>query len=175
MNSYVLTDTQNVITNIIALDSAEAAESMGARPYYVEAEVGQEYSYPGLSALKEQLVSQSKIDLASYLESHPLTWTDKLSYSITQEKQAQLTSTLVCAQADGQPPEWNSTGGVCKEWDVKELTALGVAIKDRVKALVKYQQKKELEIRAATTQDELDAIVVDYDTVPVPQLPEDSQ
>lgn len=124
---------------------------------------------------KKYKIAQSKADLSAYLESHPLLWTDGEYYSITAERQAQLTSTLVCAQADGQPPEWNSTGGVCREWDVQELTALGVAIKDRVKALVKYQQEKELEIMASTTQDELDAIVVDYDIVPVPHLPEAGQ
>lgn len=118
-----------------------------------------------LPDLKEIRIEQSKSDLAAYLESHPYLWTDGEYYSITQEKQAQLTSTLVCAQADGQPPEWNSTGGVCREWDVQELTALGVAIKDRVKALVKYQQTQEVAIRNAATQEELDAIVVDYNSV----------
>lgn len=128
-----------------------------------------------LKELKEYIIQQSKADLAAYLESHPLLWTDGQYYSITQEKQAQLTSTIVCAQADGQPPEWNSTGGVCRKWDAQELTALGVAIKDRVKALVKYQQEMEIMILNAATQEELDAITVDYDTVPAPQLPEVSQ
>lgn len=121
-----------------------------------------------LHEIKSKRIEQSKSDLASYLESHPLQWTDKEYYSITAEKQAQLTSTIVCAQADGQPPEWNSTGGVCREWDVQELVALGVFIKNRVKALVSYQQTQEVAMRNATTQEELDAIVVDYDSVPIP-------
>lgn len=123
-----------------------------------------------LAQSKEARIYQSKADLAVYLESHPLLWTDGESYSITQEKQAQLTSTLVCAQADGEQPEWNSTGGVCRKWETQELTALGVAIKNRVKALVKYQQTQEVAIRNAATQEELDAIVVDYGSVPVPPL-----
>lgn len=118
-----------------------------------------------LDEKKHMRIQQSKDDLAAYLESNPILWTDGLTYSITAERQAQLTSTLVCAQADGQPPEWNSTGGVCREWDAQELTALGVAIKNRVKALVKYQQEKELEIMAAASQEALDAIEVDYDSV----------
>lgn len=36
----------------------------------------------------------------------------------------------------------NSTGGVCRKWDTQELTALGIAIKNRVKTLVKYQQTR---------------------------------
>lgn len=114
----------------------------------------------------EARIAQSKADLATYLETHPITWTDGEQYSITAERQAQLTGTVVAAQADGQPPEWNSTGGVCREWDVAELTALAVAIKNRVKALVKYQQTQEVAMRSAATREELDAIVVDYDSVP---------
>ena len=119
-----------------------------------------------LSGAIESRIAQSKEDLAAYLESHPITWTDGEQYSITAERQAQLTGTVVAAQADGQPPEWNSTGGVCREWDVAELTALAVAIKNRVKALVKYQQTQEVAMRNAASREELDAIVVDYDSVP---------
>ena len=119
-----------------------------------------------LSGAIEARIAQSKEDLAAYLETHPITWTDGEQYSITAERQAQLTGTVVAAQADGQPPEWNSTGGVCREWDVAELTALAVAIKNRVKALVKYQQTQEVAMRNAASREELDAIVVDYDAVP---------
>lgn len=117
---------------------------------------------PGAKAIR---IAKSKADLADYLESHPLTWTDGNQYSITQEKQAQLTSTLVSAQVDGEPPEWNTTGGQCREWKLEELAALGVAIKHRVKALVKYQQGKEIAMNAAATMEELERVVVDYDSV----------
>ena len=69
------------------------------------------------------------------------------------------------AQVDGEPPEWNTTGGQCRAWDVAELSALGVAIKNRVKALVKYQQGQELAMDAAQTMAELEAIEVNYVTV----------
>lgn len=153
----------NVITNVIVIPDGSEPEEYGGMPLPEETWIG-DYYIP-LDTLKADKIQQSKADLASYLEGHPLQWTDGEYYSITAEKQAQLTSTLVCAQADGQPPEWNSTGGVCREWDVQELTALGVAIKDRVKALVKYQQRQEVAMRNAATQEELEAIVVDYDSV----------
>ena len=114
---------------------------------------------------KATKIAKSKADLECYLASHPLTWTDGEAYSITLDKQAQLTATLVSAQVDGEPPEWNTTGGQCRAWDVGELSALGVAIKNRVKALVKYQQGQELAMDAAQTMAELEAIEVDYDTV----------
>ena len=118
-----------------------------------------------LENLKTQRIADSKTALAEYLEAHPIQWTDGEYYSITQEKQNQLTSTLVSAQIDGESPEWNSTGLVCKQWNIEDLAALGVAIKNRVKKLVKYQQAKEIEINAAETLDELNSIVVDYDSV----------
>lgn len=121
-----------------------------------------------LPGRKVSRIAQSKVDLASYLESHPIQWTDEQQYSITAEKQSQLIGTVVAAQADGQPPEWNSTGGVCREWDIAELVALSVAIKNRVKALVKYQQAQEVAMNSAATLEELESIVVDYDSVEAP-------
>lgn len=119
----------------------------------------------GLAVSKVAKISKSKQDLADYIAAHPLQWTDGEKYSITAEKQAQLTATIVCAQADGQAPEWNSTADVCRAWDIVELSSLGVAIKNRVKALVKYQQTQEVAMRNACTLEELEAIVVDYDSV----------
>ena len=143
----------------------ESGVVIGWEPDQEAYEAAMEVANP-LSGAIESRIAQSKEDLAAYLESHPITWTDGEQYSITAERQAQLTGTVVAAQADGQPPEWNSTGGVCREWDVAELTALAVAIKNRVKALVKYQQTQEVAMRNAASRKELDAIVVDYDSVP---------
>lgn len=114
---------------------------------------------------KDKRIAQSKADLASYLIDHPIQWTDGECYSITEEKQNQLMGTLMAAQLDGKKPEWNTTGGVCKEWELSELTTLAVAIKDRVKALVKYQQTQELAMYNARTLQELEAIEVDYSNV----------
>ena len=129
---------------------------------------------------KETRIQQSKTDLAAYLEANPLLWTDGEYYSITAERQAQLTSKIMAAtmaQNLSQPYTltWNSTGEVCKAWTLQDLSALAFAIDARVTALVTYQQTQEVAMRNAATQEELDAIVVDYDTVPVPQLPEVSQ
>lgn len=118
-----------------------------------------------LPVRKAQRIAKSKEDLEAYLLTHPLTWTDGEQYAITEEKQNQLTSTLMAAQLDGNKPEWNTTGGVCKEWELSELTSLAVAIKNRVKSLVKYQQSKEMELNAATTLDELEKISIDYSSI----------
>lgn len=128
---------------------------------------------PDLEPIKVARIARSKTDLASYLEAHPLQWTDGEYYSITAEKQQQLTSKLFSAyvkKSSGIPYDltWNSTGDVCREWTLQDLSALAFAIDARVTALVSYQQTQEVAMRDAATLDELDAIAVDYDSVEVP-------
>lgn len=123
-----------------------------------------------LEAIKTKRIANSKADLSAYLVSHPLQWTDGEYYSITAEKQAQLTSKIMAATmaqtlSSDYHLTWNSTGEVCKEWTLQDLASLAFAIDARVTALVTYQQTKEVEIRNATTQEELDAIEVNYDEV----------
>lgn len=123
-----------------------------------------------LGEAKAARIAQSKADLAVYLETHPLPWTDGLEYSITAEKQSQLMGKLFAATIADAKKEpynltWNSTGEVCKAWTLADLTALAFAIDARVTALVSYQQHQEVAMRNAATQDELDVIVVNYDSV----------
>lgn len=123
-----------------------------------------------LAENKAARIEQSKTDLAAYLATHPLLWTDGQYYSITAEKQAQLTSKIMASTMASQTSApytltWNSTGETCTEWTLSDLSALAFAIDARVTALVSYQQTQEVAMRNAATQDELDAIVVDYDTV----------
>lgn len=128
---------------------------------------------PDLDPIKAQRIAQSKVDLAAYLEDHPIQWTDGEYYSITEEKQQQLTGKLMAAiMAQSMSTDyhltWNSTGDVCREWTLQDLSALAFAIDARVTALVSYQQTQEVAMRNASTLAELDAIVVDYDSVEVP-------
>ena len=119
---------------------------------------------------KAARVAQSKADLETYLDTHPITWTDGQQYSITRDKQQQLTSKILSATIAQQTSTpytltWNSTGAECTAWELPELMALAFAIDARVTDLVSYQQAQEIAINSAQTQKELDAIVVDYDTV----------
>lgn len=123
-----------------------------------------------LDAAKDARIAQSKEDLATYLENHPLQWTDGEYYAITAEKQNQLTSKIMAATmaqtlSTDYALTWNSTGEVCKEWALTDLYALAFAIDARVTALVSYQQTQEVAMKNATTLDELNSIEVDYDTV----------
>lgn len=123
-----------------------------------------------LPAYKTARIVQTKTDLAAYLEAHPLQWTDGNYYSITEEKQNQLTRVFAVYEINtalGKPAklEWNDTGERCREWDKAELSMLASAINERVRQLVKYQQDMEVAIRNASTLEELEGIVVDYDMV----------
>lgn len=115
-------------------------------------------------------ITESKTALAEYLASHPLQWTDGKYYSVTSEKQALLTSNLSLYQlaaANGQSFKltWNSTGDECVEWVYEELAALALAIGTYVKPFVAHQQELELDIKACTTMEELNAIEINYDPV----------
>ena len=130
----------------------------------------EEISAERLEPLKENRIVQSKSDLQIYLVEHPLQWTDGKYYTITAEKQQQLTSKLLSAtfaQQSGTPYDlkWNDTEQVCVSWTLENLTALAFAIDARVTALVTYQQEKEREIRDAETLEELESITVNYDEV----------
>lgn len=119
---------------------------------------------------KQNKILKSKEDLAVYLSNHPLQWTDGNYYSITQEKQNQLTSKIMAAtMAQTLSQEynltWNSTGEVCQTWTLQDLSALAFAIDARVTKLVSYQQEKEVEIKNAQDKKELEAIIIDYDSV----------
>lgn len=123
-----------------------------------------------LDGMKEQKIIKSKTDLQTYLAEHPLQWTDGKYYTITAEKQQQLTSKLLSAtfaQQSGTPYDlkWNDTEQVCVSWTLENLTALAFAIDIKVTALVTYQQEKERLIRDAETLETLESIVVNYDEV----------
>lgn len=123
-----------------------------------------------LEEKKTERIAQSKDDLDTYLETHPITWTDGQQYSITREKQQQLTSKILSATLAAQtstPYEltWNATGEECTSWMLEDLAALAFAIDARVTTLVSYQQAKEVAMREAATTEALTAIEVDYDTV----------
>lgn len=124
----------------------------------------------GLSTAKNAKIQQSKDALAKYLAENPLQWTDGEHYSITSDKQQQLASKIMAATmaqtlSTDYILTWNSTGEVCKEWTLQDLSALAFAIDARVTKLVGYQQAQEVAMRNAETLDELNTIEVDYGSV----------
>lgn len=126
-----------------------------------------------LAARKVERIAESKAQLSDYLLCHPMQWTDGQYYAITAEKQQQLTSKIMSATLAAQTGTpysltWNATGEECQAWTLENLTALAFAIDARVTSLVSYQQAREVEMRDTSTLEALEAIPVDYDSVPLP-------
>ena len=126
-----------------------------------------------LPARKVERIAESKAQLSDYLLCHPMQWTDGQYYAITAEKQQQLTGKIMSATLAAQTGTpysltWNATGEECQAWTLENLTALAFAIDARVTSLVSYQQTQEVAMREAPTLEELEAIPVDYDSVPLP-------
>lgn len=178
MHYYILS-TDNTITNSIVLEAAVDPAEFGAVADERTFNIGdtwepvpptREELAAALAEAKAARIQQSKDDLEAYLEAHPITWTDGKQYSITREKQQQLTSKILSAtlaQQTSTPYEltWNATGEECTPWALEDLAALAFAIDARVTALVSYQQAKEVAMREAESLEALTAIEVDYDAV----------
>lgn len=168
-NVYLTIDENGIITNTIVIEDPAMVEVFQAKPYYDGAKIGDNYLPP---EIKEAKIAESKLQLASFLNQNPILWKDGKYYSVTQEKQALLTSNIATYQIEiqsnpGAVITWNATGEECVEWDINELCALAVAIKDYVKPMVTHQQSLEIQINACTTIPEVEAIVIDYSTVAV--------
>lgn len=123
-----------------------------------------------LKGIKEDKITQSKQELALYLQNNPLQFTDGKFYSVTKEKQTLLANALQVYQMKvqaGLPAtlKWNATGEECTEWTLEELTALALAIAEYVEPLVTHQQALEVQIRNATTLEELEGIEISYEMV----------
>lgn len=141
--------------------------------YEPNTEAWEAFQQQELPGRKAQRIAESKQALADYLLTHPMQWTDGKYYTITAEKQQQLTSKIMSATLAAQTGTpysltWNATGEECQAWTLENLTALAFAIDKRVTSLVSYQQAREVEMRDASTLEALEAIPVDYDSVPLP-------
>lgn len=124
----------------------------------------------------EYLAQESKKELSTYLEDHPITSTVhggvETKYSITREKQNMLTSMILMTQMATQAgleyqPSWNATNEPCTyDWNVEELQQLAVQIEATVRPLISLQQTIESNIRKATTvEDAIKAAVRFEDAV----------
>ena len=126
------------------------------------------YSDYSFGELKAEKIAESKAALAEWLETHPYQHTDGKLYACTEEKQALLNGNLASferAKAAGieYPLKWNSTGDECVAWEYSDLLVLSLSIAGYVAPRVSRQQAIELEIKACTTVEELESIVIDYE------------
>lgn len=114
---------------------------------------------------QQQMIDKTKIDLANFLQTHPYKWKNN-NYSVTEEKQALLTSQLVLYSMNNTAIlYWNSIGQPCEIWSIEDLSALAEEISKYVRPYITYQQQKEVELRNCKTLEELNQVVVNYETL----------
>lgn len=126
-----------------------------------------DYTAVDLDNLKLQKIAESKLQLAEWLESHPMQYTDGKYYSVTEEKQSLLNNNLTsyerAVEADiPYPLKWNASGEECVEWEYADLVTLSLAIAAYVAPKVAMQQAVEIEINACETAEQLAEVVIDY-------------
>ena len=126
------------------------------------------YSDYSFGELKAEKIAESKAALAEWLEAHPYQHTDGKLYACTEEKQALLNGNLASFERSKTagikyPLKWNSTGDECVAWEYSDLLVLSLSIAGYVAPRVSRQQAIELEIKACTTVEELESIVISYE------------
>lgn len=123
---------------------------------------------------KNNKIVLSKSMLADFLENNPIHSTVHNGiagiYSVTSDKQTLMLSQYMTYQIEkAMNPDvkltWNETGKSCEEWDESEFLQLILEIKSYVYPLVSYQQRVEEDIYMCKTQEELDKIIIDYNSL----------
>lgn len=113
-------------------------------------------------------INDSKVKLAEWLETNPMTYSDGKRYTVTEEKQSLLNSNLASYERATQagipyPLKWNATGEKCTEWEYPALVGLSLAMASYVASRVSKQQAIEIEINACEAIEQVEAVVIDYE------------
>lgn len=123
---------------------------------------------------KNNKIAISKTMLAEYLDKNPLHSSAHGGidgvYSVTSDKQTLMMSQYMTYQiAKSVDPDakltWNETGKSCTEWTEEEFLQLILEVKAYVYPLVSHQQQIEEQIANCSTQEELDEIVINYQSI----------
>ena len=153
-----------------------------------------------LDDLKARRIAQTREDLARYLEENPLVSSCKggveKKYTVTLEKQNQLTSTVADFLSNalpiilaGTPIEqidlpiyWNAQGDICEKWTYGEIYQLKNEMMSYVRPIVEYQrylektimeqeaQDKIYELDCYFTRDKIDKFIASRNEVPTDEV-----
>jgi len=119
-------------------------------------------------------IEESKAALAAFLAANPLISTahggKPAAYSVINEKQTLLTSTILMAQGAELagipfPIEWNATGQPCEPWTFEELKQLAFEIAGYVRPFVSQQRNLEVALKECVTVEAVEAIEIDYTVI----------
>ena len=125
-----------------------------------------------LDQLRSARQEENKAALASWLASHPLTWTDGKQYGVEEQDQNEMALNLMQYQAaqlaeQTAPLEWHAQKEVCRPFELDEYLALSMAISTYVYPYRRYQETVKEAIYSAQTAAEVQSVVIDYASVEV--------
>ena len=130
-----------------------------------------------LQEYKEVRIEQSKTLLEKFLNDHPLISACKNNifapYTATTEKQNLFMNQCVTYYFNTvnhieDTLMWNERGKPCTVWTMEEALKFMNAMKAYTKPLVSAQQQYEVDILALPDKAAVEAYVIDYSTIPVP-------
>ncbi len=123
---------------------------------------------PGAKAARQE---ENKSSLAAWLAAHPLTWVDGNVYGVTEEDQTEMALNLQQYQIQATAGrevalEWHTQKKQCHTFTIEQYNALLLAIIDYVYPYRRYQEAIKEQIYSAKTVEEVQAVVIDYESVP---------
>ena len=130
-----------------------------------------------LQEYKEVRIEQSKTLLEKFLNDHPLISACKNNifapYTATTEKQNLFMNQCVTYYFNTvnhieDTLTWNERGKPCTVWTMEEALKFMNAMKAYTKPLVSAQQQYEVDLLALPDKAAVEAYVIDYSTIPVP-------
>lgn len=122
--------------------------------------------FADLSTAQSVRQNENNSALASWLASHPVTWSDGELYSVTLEDQQLMFlyySTYLMGLRDKL--EWNSHTKKCREFTKEEFLQLSAKVNNYVEPHVKRCQEYKEQIYSCKTIDDVNSIIIDYSTV----------
>ena len=113
---------------------------------------------------------ENKAALAAWLAAHPLTWSDGKQYGVEEQDQNEMALNLMQYQAAvlaGQdaPLEWHAQKEACRTFEQEEYLGLSMASSAYVYPYRRYQEQVKEAIYSAKTVEEVQAGVIDYESV----------
>lgn len=126
-----------------------------------------------LDTVRSNKIIESKRLLEKYYEEHPLFSTvhkeEGEFYAVTSEKQNYLLSMIALCEQSADlgvefEPTWNATGEPCEPWTLTELKQLALQIAQCVYPAVSKQQSYEKQINSLENTEEIQSMVIDYET-----------
>ena len=163
------TTCQENAVNVVAVDSVPN----NFRPCYFmfndDNEIVFRYTVEEYQRIKQD---ENKTNLASFLDTQFIEWTDGKRYGVSKDDQDEIISNLSAYSASissntDNPFKlmWHAHNDISEEWSFDDLTSLLNKINQFIYPYYRRMQQYKTEIYEATTIEEIDAINCEYKSI----------